>query len=81
MPDEQQFDVVFRPREQPLRHAHEMLSAASLRGDRRMRVVTAALAEMCEKTGRPDKGARWRQQLAELQATATIRTTTHPKGG
>jgi tetratricopeptide (TPR) repeat protein len=69
----------YQEAEQPLRRAHEMLTTASLRGDRRMRVVTAALAEVCEKTGRPDEGARWRQQLAELDAAT--RTTTRRKGG
>jgi len=71
----------YQEAEQPLRRAHEMLTKAGLRTDPRMRDVTAALAEMCDKSARPEEGARWRQQLAELQAAATTRTTTHPTGG
>ncbi len=59
--------------EAPLKEAYERLSAGQ-RESIAIREVVGAMVEMYEKTGRPDEAARWRAELAALEA-ATQPTT------
>jgi tetratricopeptide (TPR) repeat protein len=64
--------------EDPLRRAYERLKSADLSGERRMRVVVEALAEVCDHTARPDEAARWRAELAALIAATQPATAPAP---
>jgi serine/threonine protein kinase len=67
--------------EAPLREAHRRLVETKQSNSPRMREVLAALAEVCERTGRADEAAQWRDELESLQArptTPATRPTTAP---
>ena len=53
--------------EPPLREAYEQLQSTAQHDTTEMREVTAALADVCEHTNRPDEAAKWCRQLATIQ--------------
>ena len=60
----------FEEAEAPLREARERLEEGKMVNTTYMRDVLDALAQVCERTGRPDEAARWRAQLAQIATTA-----------
>jgi hypothetical protein len=62
--------------EPPLREARERLYSAGLAKDQRMLTVLSALAEVCDRTNRPEEAAQWRAKLRELEAAT--RPATRP---
>ena len=61
--------------EPPLREARKRLEAANLLESPAMGDVALALAVVCENTGRPDEGARWRADANRLRQPATAPAT------
>jgi serine/threonine protein kinase len=59
---------------EPLQNAYERFRSAEIQRDVVMRDIVAALADACEHTDRPDDAAKWRSELANLEA-ATRPTT------
>jgi len=60
----------FAEAEAPLLAARKLLEEGKLVNSTYMRDVLDALAQVCERTERPDEAARWREQLARIAATA-----------
>jgi serine/threonine protein kinase/tetratricopeptide (TPR) repeat protein len=63
--------------EAPLREAHRRYVEIKQTATPRMREILAALAEVCEQTGRADEAARWRAELDKLRSST--RPTTQPR--
>jgi hypothetical protein len=59
----------YREAEEPLLEAHRRLKDANLPNHPAMREVVQALADVYEKTNRPDEAAKKRAELATLAAT------------
>jgi serine/threonine protein kinase/tetratricopeptide (TPR) repeat protein len=66
--------------EEALCQAYERLIAAGLQAHRQTRAVVASLAEICDRTNRPDEAASWRAKLKDLQAVTqpATRSATDP---
>jgi tetratricopeptide (TPR) repeat protein len=60
----------FEEAEAPLREARKRLEDGKMVNTTYMRDVLDALAQVCERTGRPDEAARWRAQVAQIATTA-----------
>ena len=54
--------------ERPLREAYERLQASGSDAQGNLKAVAAAIAEVCDHTNRPDEAAKWRSELAALEA-------------
>ena len=54
--------------EEPLRVAHARLAQTGQGKQKRMREVLKSLAEVCDRTGRPDEAAKWRAELTAAEA-------------
>ncbi len=57
----------YREAEEPLREAHRRLRESNQQRTKTMRNVVAALAQVCDKTNRPDESADWRAELETLE--------------
>ena len=55
--------------EQPLREAERRLRQTGQEQTENMQKVVWALAEVCNRTDRPDEAAQWRAELAKLTTT------------
>jgi hypothetical protein len=68
--------------EPPLREAHRRLSALApaqaSQSAGRLRVVIKALADVCDRTSRPDEADKWRAELASLPPAPSTRSATNP---
>ena len=62
--------------EAPLREAYARLQETKQSTHARMRWAVWGLAEVCAHLGRPDEAAKWRSELARLEATT--QPTTQP---
>jgi hypothetical protein len=52
----------------PLREAYRLAKARAKVDVHRLRGIMSGLAEVCDHTNRPDEAAKWRAELAALQA-------------
>jgi tetratricopeptide (TPR) repeat protein len=61
---------------EPLGIAYQRLKSAGMETVPEMRAVAAALAAVCDETGRSDEAAKWRSELAALEAAPGDRKPT-----
>jgi hypothetical protein len=54
--------------EKPLRQAYALLEQTHQLRRHWARQIAAAMAEVCDHTGRPDEASRWRREVAKLRA-------------